>query len=149
VLELARGKVTAAHVEWVLADVFAWEPAQQYDVCFFGFWLSHVPSELLGAFWQKVGRALAPGGRVYLVDSARSTRASARDHAPPNPRRELELRRLEDGREFRVVKHWFEAEALQRSIEELGWQARIEATAEFFVYGEASPLRPPGAPEGV
>jgi len=141
VLELAQAKVAQENVEWVQADVFAWEPEVAYDVCFFGFWLSHVPNELLASFWEKVARALAPGGRVYLVDSARSARASARDHDPPDPDREVERRRLQDGREFHIVKNWFERPALQRSIEQLGWQAQIEMTAEFFIHGSATPPR--------
>jgi SAM-dependent methyltransferase len=138
-LGLARAKVPAPNVSWAQADIFEWEPEEPYDLCFFGFWLSHVPTELLDAFWAKVARALAPSGRVYLVDSARSSRASARDHAAPDPGREVELRRLQDGREYRIVKHWFEADALQRSIEQRGWAARIAATEEFFVHGLATP----------
>jgi SAM-dependent methyltransferase len=139
VLELARGKIDADSVSFVAADLFAWEPQERYDVCFFSFWLSHVPGELRESFWAKVGRSLAPGGRVFLIDSARSTRASARDHALAEPGEERSLRRLADGREFTIVKHWFEAQALQRQIEALGWEARIAATPEFFVYGEARP----------
>src|SRR5207244_11771731 len=44
-LEIARMKVSAVNVDYVEADVFAWEPDRRYDVCFFSFWLSHVPGE--------------------------------------------------------------------------------------------------------
>jgi 2-polyprenyl-3-methyl-5-hydroxy-6-metoxy-1,4-benzoquinol methylase len=138
-LEIARAKVPAANVEYVEADLFAWEPERTYDVCFFSFWLSHVPMERLQPFWEKVGRALAPGGRVYLIDSARSARASARDHALAEPDQEMMLRRLADGREYHIVKHWFQAAALQTQLVELGWSARIQATREFFIYGQATP----------
>lgn len=140
VLALAREKVQEGNVEWVQADVFAWEPVERYDVCFFGFWLSHVPGEMLGAFWAKAARSLAPGGRVFLVDSSVSERASARDHERPRAAGErIETRRLADGREFQIVKNWFDPAELQRSIEQQGFEARIAATEEFFVYGEASP----------
>lgn len=138
VLAIARSKVPADNVEWVHADIYEWEPEARFDVCFFGFWLSHVPGELLAPFWEKVGRALSPGGRVFLVDSAVNDHASAADHERPRPGERIETRRLQDGREFRIVKHWFEAGALQRTISELGWSARIEG-GEFFVYGEAAP----------
>lgn len=141
-LALARRRAGGAQVEWLQADLFAWEPQRRYDVCFFGFWLSHVPGGLFAAFWEKVARALAPGGRVWLVDSAVNESASARDHDAPVAGERLERRRLHDGREFQIVKHWFEAPALQRSIEQLGWSARIESSSEYFVYGEAS--SPPG-----
>ncbi len=149
-LSLARAKVGAERVRWVLADVFAWEPPEAaFDVCFFGFWLSHVPGELMGAFWEKVGRALAPEGRVFIVDSALSERATARDHATPRGGERIERRRLADGREFEIVKHWFEAPALRALIEQAGWDARIEQSEEFFVYGEASPRRSPRGRDGV
>ncbi|HEX9482132.1 MAG TPA: class I SAM-dependent methyltransferase [Solirubrobacteraceae bacterium] len=137
-LALARRKVPGANIEWVQGDVFAWEPAAEYDVCFFAFWLSHVPGELMGAFWDKVARALAPAGRVFLVDSAVNERATAHDHQTPTKGERRETRRLDDGREFQIVKHWFDAPSLQCMIERLGWRARIEAS-DYFVYGEAVP----------
>ena len=70
VLELNRAR-TGGAAEYVLADVFAWEPPREFDVCFLGFWHSHVPSRLFEAFWRLVARALKPEGRVFLVDNAR------------------------------------------------------------------------------
>jgi 2-polyprenyl-3-methyl-5-hydroxy-6-metoxy-1,4-benzoquinol methylase len=142
VLQIARAKVAAANVQYIEADLFAWEPERSYDVCFFSFWLSHVPRERWRPFWEKVRRALSPGGRVYLIDSARSERASARDHALQEPEEELMLRRLADGREYRIVKHWFDADGLGRQLAELGWDARIQSTREFFIYGYAMPPGP-------
>jgi ubiquinone/menaquinone biosynthesis C-methylase UbiE len=69
VLDLNRAKLDGA-VDYVVADVFTWEPPRAFDVCFFGFWLSHVPSGHFAAFWQLVARALKPDGRVFLVDNA-------------------------------------------------------------------------------
>ena len=141
-IALGRGKVDAENVAWVQADVFGWEPELRYDVCFFSFWLSHVPRELLASFLTKIERAVGPGGRAIMIDSARSQRASARDHELAPPQQQLSTRRLNDGREYTIVKHWFEPAALQQELEELGWSARIGCTGEFFVYGE---LLPPSA----
>jgi demethylmenaquinone methyltransferase/2-methoxy-6-polyprenyl-1,4-benzoquinol methylase len=138
-LQIAAAKTDAMNVDFVEADLFAWEPASTYDMCFFSFWLSHVPSERSQPFWEKVRRALAPDGRVYLIDSARSHRSSARDHALQDPGEETMLRRLADGREYHIVKHWFEADALRQQLAGLGWNAHIQATPEFFVYGHATP----------
>jgi demethylmenaquinone methyltransferase/2-methoxy-6-polyprenyl-1,4-benzoquinol methylase len=138
-LEIARAKIPAANVDFLEADLFAWEPEQTYDVCFFSFWLSHVPNERAQAFWEKVKRALAPGGRVYLIDSARSNRASARDHTLQDRGEETMLRRLADGREYHIVKHWFDADVLRRGLADLGWSAHIQTTREFFIHGHATP----------
>lgn len=136
-LEIARAKVTRPHVRFLQADIFEWEADRAYDVCFFGFWLSHVPTELMVAFWQKVARALEPGGIAYLIDSARSERSSARDHRLQERGDELMLRRLDDGREYRIVKHWFAAGELDRMLSGLGWHPSVAETGEFFVHGSA------------
>ena len=63
VLELNAVR-TGGNVEYVLADVFDWRPEAQFDVCFFGFWHSHVPEERLDEFWSFVKRRTSNGSRV-------------------------------------------------------------------------------------
>jgi 2-polyprenyl-3-methyl-5-hydroxy-6-metoxy-1,4-benzoquinol methylase len=138
-LQLARAHVDASGVRYVQADLFAWEPRHAYDVCFFGFWLSHVPEERFKAFWEKVKRAVEPKGRVFFVDSLRSDLASAVDHRLPDQGEETMLRRLADGREFHIVKRFHEPKALQQRLTDLGWIAQVQRTPEFFIYGQATP----------
>jgi hypothetical protein len=47
------------------------------------------------------------------------------------------IQRLADGREFRIVKRFYEPHTLSRRLAELGWDAQVQATAEFFIYGQA------------
>jgi len=62
----------------VQADVFAWEPPRAFDVCFFGFWLSHVPSGRFDAFWQPFTLAVGPAGHsLHSLPAAQ--RAAVRD----------------------------------------------------------------------
>ena len=81
VIELNRARVGDAAVAYLQADIFDLQLPGRYDECFFGFWLSHVPDERFAEFWDGVGRALRPGGRVFFVDSGigRSDRAHTRD----------------------------------------------------------------------
>jgi SAM-dependent methyltransferase len=139
VIALARERVADPRVEYVQADLFAWEPARTYDVCFFSFWLSHVPEERFAEFWEKVRRAVAPDGRAFFVDSLRSDLASAVDHQLPAPDDQVMLRRLADGREYRIVKSFYDPRALRLRLAELGWDATVDATSEFFLYGHATP----------
>lgn len=81
--------------EHQVVDLFAWRPEKTYDVCFFSYWLSHVPDARVGAFWRLVRSLLRPGGRVFLVD----TPPGMHEHDG-----ELELRQLSDGRWFEIVK---------------------------------------------
>jgi SAM-dependent methyltransferase len=124
VLELNRAKLGDA-VDYVLADVFTWEPPRAFDVCFFGFWLSHVPQRRSKAFWQLVRRALKPDGRVFLLDNAR----------PGDPcytvavgGSEVVRRRLSDGREFDIVKRVRTPAGLEGELAELGWEFRAAVT---------------------
>ncbi len=138
-LELCRARVNDPRVRYVQADLFAWEPDKTYDVCFFGFWLSHIPEDRFETFWEKVRRAVGPEGRVFFIDSLRSQQASALDHKLPDQAEETMLRRLADGREYRIVKRFHEPRPLQRRLAELGWSAQVQATSEFFIYGHATP----------
>jgi demethylmenaquinone methyltransferase/2-methoxy-6-polyprenyl-1,4-benzoquinol methylase len=107
-------------------------------VVFFGFWLSHVPDDRFESFWSMVRSALAPGGRVFFVDSLAPSVPSHLGHAKPLARA-MELRRLNDGREFRVVKVFHDPERLQAALIDLGWNARLTPTGRFFLYGSAEP----------
>jgi demethylmenaquinone methyltransferase/2-methoxy-6-polyprenyl-1,4-benzoquinol methylase len=135
-LRLCRARVNDPRVEYVEVDLFDWEPQEPYDVCFFSFWLSHVPEERFEAFWAKVWSALAPDGRVFFIDSLRIEEASALDHELPEPEDPIMLRRLADGREYRIVKHFYEPASLQGRLAGLGWEIDVSATSTFFLYGQ-------------
>lgn len=135
-LELCRARVGDPRVRYMHADLFAWEPDTPYDVCFFGFWLSHVPEERFEMFWEKLRRALGAGGRVFFVDSSRHDLASAVDHRLSEPGDPTMLRRLADGSEYRIVKHFYEPESLQQRLADLGWTVEVHSTPTFFIYGE-------------
>jgi SAM-dependent methyltransferase len=135
-IALNRSRLRDAAVEYVEADLFEWQPTpRSYDLCFFAFWLSHVPESRFEAFWEMVGMALRPGGRVFFIDSDRSDCSTASDHRLPPAEDETLLRRLDDGREFCIVKRFYAPERLESRLARLGWQCRIQRTGEFFIYG--------------
>lgn len=87
--------LNTGEVEHLLADIFDWKPTEQFDLCFFSYWLSHVPEGRIDRFWELVRSSVRPGGRVFLVDT------------PPGPwehEGELERRQLADGRQFEIIK---------------------------------------------
>ena len=129
-----------AAVTYVEADLFAWEPpAGAFDVVFFGFWLSHVPPERFDAFWAMVRRALRPGGRFFLIDSRRELTSTAIDHRLPEVREATTLtRRLNDGREFEIVKVFYEPSALAARLAALGWAADVRETPTYFLYASGT-----------
>ncbi|HYH82528.1 MAG TPA: class I SAM-dependent methyltransferase [Longimicrobium sp.] len=140
VLELNRIRVGDANVHRVQADLFAWTPDRAYDVVFFSFWMSHVPPERFQAFWGTVRRALAPGGRVFFVDSLRSIESTAKDHELSDEGDVVMERKLNDGRSFHIYKVFYDPAALEARLATVGWRAIAAATAEFFLYGHAEPV---------
>lgn len=121
--------------ERVQADVFAWRPAERFDVCFFSFWHSHVPESRLDEFWALVRSALKPDGRVFLVDSGAGDSA----HTGTGQTGEHETRTVADGRAFRIVKRRWEPDALADRVRPLGFELELATTAHghFLVGGGA------------
>jgi SAM-dependent methyltransferase len=125
-LAAARQRAKDLPVEFLQADVFAWQPPRRYDTVFFAFWLTHVPPSRFADFWSMVGRALAPGGRVCFVDDSDRERAGERFVAEqPTP---AVWRRLGDGSEHRVVKVYYRPGELAVRLAEVGWSAEIRET---------------------
>jgi SAM-dependent methyltransferase len=138
VLALNAARLGSDRVRYVQADLFAWEPDGRYDVVFFSFWLSHVPPDRFDAFWDRVRACLAPGGRVFFVDSRPEPTSTAMDQRLPDPGDTIAARRLNDGREYRIVKLFYEPKALAARLEALGWRVTVQATAHHFIYGSGA-----------
>jgi SAM-dependent methyltransferase len=137
VLERNRAR-TGGAVEYVVADVFDWEPPREFDVCFFSFWHSHVPSRRFESFWQLVGRALKPEGRVFLVDNARLGDSS---HLVSSTG-EVARRRLSDGREFDIVKRFWEPAELEHEVAAVGWRLSVRTTSNgYFIFASGAKAR--------
>jgi demethylmenaquinone methyltransferase/2-methoxy-6-polyprenyl-1,4-benzoquinol methylase len=117
--------------------VFAFEPPARYDCVFMSFWLSHVPHARFAAFWSMVRHALAPGGFALLAESAHDPTSGAIDHPSPDRLAGIATRRLDDGREFRIVKVFWEPAALAERLRECGFDADIRATTRYFIHGSA------------
>ncbi len=148
-LAINRERLAAAGVEHVHADLFVWEPPEgvRFDLIFFSFLLSHIPPSRFREFWDRLACWLAPGGRVFLCDDAPGveTRRS-------NPGRDAldgpafaHRRRLNDGREYTIVKVRHEPGELTASLAELGWDADVRRSGEEFYLGVATRREAGGA----
>ena len=139
VIAINRGRVGASNVDYVEADLFAFEPSDGYDLVFMGFWLSHVPHARFAPFWAMVRRALKADGFAYIVDSAHDPTSHAVDHPTPDRHAGVVTRRLDDGREFRIVKVFWEPATLTARLAACGFAADIAKTPRYFIYGSAKP----------
>lgn len=110
----------SAPVTYVHADVFTWTPPPAtFDVCFFAYWLSHIPNDRLAGFWSQVTAALRPGGRVFLIDS----------YHPEPATGHTQQRVLNNGRSFTVVKRFWQPSELAAAAQKLGWRLDVTITA--------------------
>ncbi len=135
-LARARGRVGAARVRFVQADLFTWEVEGRYDVVFFGFWLSHVPLDRFDRFWAMVREALKPGGRVFFVDD----NARTPEELVYGEESSVVERRLSDGTAYRAVKVPHQPADLQARLNRLGWDITVVTSGGPFYWG-AGPTR--------
>ena len=133
-IAINRRRVRSGVVEYIVADLFNWTPpAGRFDAVFFGFWLSHVPPGLFDAFWEIVRTTLKQDGRVFFVDSLLEQTSTARDHDQLDTSGEVR-RRLNDGREFSIVKMFYEPASLEQRLGDRGWEGWVRSSGQFFLY---------------
>ena len=135
-LERARERLLAHGLRAHLHVRDAWAepetPPAPADALFAGFWLSHVERARTGSFLELAGRWLAPGGRIALIDSLPDPQSGAADH--PVPADDRSVRRLDDGREFTVVKVYRSAEEIESALTDAGFRdVTVTTTGRFFV----------------
>lgn len=134
-LQINAGRVRAENVRYHQSELFGWQPDREYDTVAFGFWLSHVPEARLDGFLDQVRAALKPGGRLFFVDSRREPQGTSLDQPLSPPAEPLMTRRLNDGREFTIVKMFYEPDALAARFAAHGIPVEVRETARFFIYG--------------
>jgi len=130
-----RARVGAPNVRYEVADLFAWAPEARYDLVFMSFWLSHVPDDRFDALWRKVRAALAPGGSAYVIDSGWDMTSTARNHTRPDREAGIAERKLNDGSGYRIVKVFYEPEALAARLRTLGFVSHVVHTPRYFIHG--------------
>ncbi len=135
VIAINRNRVHSDRVRYEVADVFSWTPAARFDAVFFAFWLSHVPASRFERFWDIVQASVKSGGKVFFVDSLLEQTSTAIDHAAIDDSG-IVRRKLNDGREFDIVKVFYRPEQLEDSLSALGWHARVRSSGKFFLFGE-------------
>ncbi len=136
-LERARERLVAHQLRAHLHVRDAWsEPDRAVDAVFTGFWLSHVPRARLDEFLGLVRRWLKPGGTFAFIDSLFDPQSSAADH--PTPADDTSVRRLDDGREFTIVKVYYEPGEIQEALVHASFEvATVSTTGRYFLLGDA------------
>jgi ubiquinone/menaquinone biosynthesis C-methylase UbiE len=132
-LNRARLGPHAHAVAYQQADLFSWVPERTWDLLVHCFWISHVPRRSLAAFFATCRRALAPGGTMFFLDGLPTETSTAVDHVLPVADSEVMVRRLNDGREFNVVKNFYTPAELQAAAGE-HFSLTVDRTDTFFQF---------------
>ena len=134
-IAINQAKLGSDKVTYIQTDLFAWRPQQTYDMVFFGFWLSHVPADKLSPFLRTVHQALKPGGRLFFIDSQKLEQsvASLQD---AKRRDDLQTRKVSDGREYEIVKIYYDPAQLSSTLRDHGFDIEVRATPTFFIYAD-------------
>jgi ubiquinone/menaquinone biosynthesis C-methylase UbiE len=133
-IEIARRKYESAPVQFQLADIFQWEPGQQYDLVFIAFWLSHVPPDRLGAFLEKVSRATRPGGYVVIIDEYAPMPEDLAIMKEGKGGAIYSQRTLREGQNFTIVKVFYDTDTLLEMFGSLGFESDVHKLDEFFFF---------------
>lgn len=123
-IEFARPKISTRNVTFVQADVFTWSPDRRFDAVFFAFWLSHVPPDWFGRFWEQLVAMVTDDGRVVAIDELPDRRHLESDLTIENGL-PVARRVLRDGSQHRLVKVFYEVDELRSALNDLGWHADV------------------------
>ena len=134
-MAINRAKVDSDKVDYQLANIFQWQPQTRYDMVFFGFWLSHVPADRFTAFLRMVHQAIKPGGRLFLVDSLKGEQSRPAEQ-DIRARDDLQKRILNDGRQFEIVKIYYDPADLTAMLRAHGFDNTVQVTANYFIYAD-------------
>jgi len=128
-----RAEVDLPNVRYIHADIFDWQPADTYDVVFFGFWLSHVPPVRFDDFWRLVRTCLRYNGRVAFVDE--SDRSMVNDDIRIVGGVPLARRALGEGHTHDVIKLFWNPDDLTGRLRTLGWNMSVRRVHDIFMCG--------------
>lgn len=138
-IELNSGRYGTPNVAYIQADLFDWEPDGRFDAAFIGFFVSHIPPDRWSAFWTRLASWLEPGASAFIVDDAagpgRPYSGDAVEGGPAFAHR----RRLADGREYTIVKRFYEPAELVAGLDAVGWDADIRGSGGHFQFGTVRP----------
>ena len=141
VLEIARAKSYPANrVEFIAGDCYAPPVAERgHDMVYAGFWWSHVPLARLDSFLEKLSHLVAPGAMIAFLDNSyvegSSTPVSRRD-AQGNS---YQLRKLDDGSIYEVLKNFPDDAELLRRASAHGTEAKVENFKYFWLLSWRTP----------
>ena len=136
-IRLHRAKLRSDRITNVQLNLFEWRPEESYEFISACFWLSHIPENRFADFLNTLRDALKPEGTFFFADSRLARKSRARNHEAPEVDTGISRRKLDDGREYSIVKIFHQPDRLREQFAAAGLRAEIRVTEEYFLYGTA------------
>jgi SAM-dependent methyltransferase len=118
----------------------AYQPATvpgRFDLVFCGFWWSHVPRAAFPRFLAGVSGCVAGGTTLLLVDNRYVPGSNHPISRVGDDGDSYQLRRLQDGREYEVLKNFPDRRQLERDLRP--WATRLRYTElEYYWLGSCT-----------
>jgi len=118
VLALARGKgLDPKRVKFLLEDAYEPPPfTERFDAALVAFWWSHMPRKRVDGFLDHLHAALEPNAVVLCLDNTFVPGESTAITRTDSDGNTFQTRRLENGREFEVLKNYPTEVSLREAI---------------------------------
>ena len=137
-LEKCKARLGAnPRLRYIVADFFDWAPDQKYDAVTFSFMISHVPASKLDEFVLKLSGCLRPRGKIFFVDQQIQ---AVKNEELDRPGGEVAWRRLEDGRRFKVFKHFYSSDEIRQRFLAHGIKVKVVNTFKHFFFAKGQKI---------
>jgi len=122
-LDIAQQRISATHVIFLQADAYDLSSLPyDFDAAFAGFWLSHVPKQVLPQFIEQLHSSLKPRSKVLFLDNL-FVRGSSSDIVHTDEfGNTYQNRKLVDGTQYQIIKNFLSEEELRDILQIKGDQ---------------------------
>ena len=116
VLDIAQSKSYKKHnVKFINDDALSLSKIKRtFDSAFCGFWFSHIQKKNIESFIANLHRKLNPGSFVIMIDNNYVESSSTPIGKKDEEGNTYQLRKLEDGSEYKVLKNFFLEDDLKK-----------------------------------
>ena len=108
VLAMASKNNNHSNVSFIEMDAYNLSVLKSdFNAAFVAFWISHIPKQKLADFFKNLHAVLKPESIVILIDNIKTAERSTISVHKDSFFNAYEKRRLEDGREFLILKNYY------------------------------------------
>ena len=118
-IEIARMKKYFCLIEFKIENVYDLTFKDKFfEAGFVGFLFSHIPKAKLTYFFKEFHRIFKVGALIFMVDNIFNEKYGGKLVKIPYDKNTYKLRKLENGKEYRIIKNYFSKDDLFKIFRE-------------------------------